>query len=168
MDAIQFLLEEHQKVRTRFQEIEHAGPQQRGQLFQQLLPELKLHEEIEDTYLYGPLSKDPAAQGTKVAGFEEHQDEDVAQLEQKIKELQRHDPASEAWLQALREVRDTLMSHVQEEEQDILPAIQQLWDREKLTFAGEQMARAKQETMQNPHHYATAFSPQATESARRS
>jgi len=166
MDAVQFLLEEHQKVKNKFTEIEAAGPQQRAQMFQQLVPELKIHEEIEDTYLYGPIAADPAAQGTKAAGFEEHQDKDVEQLEKKIQKLMQTDPAGDDWLSQLHEVRDTLMDHVREEEQEILPQIAQIWDREKLNFAGQEMAAAKQEAMQNPQHYATAFSQQTTEHAR--
>jgi len=166
MDAIQFLLEEHQKVKNRFVEIENAGPQQRAQMFKQLLPELKIHEEIEDTYLYGPISKDPAAQGTKAAGFEEHQDKDVEQLEKKIQKLLQTEPADDGWLDKLHDVRNALMDHVREEEQEILPQIGQIWDRKKLDMAGQQMAAAKQEAMQNPEHYATAFSQQMTESAR--
>src|SRR5690242_20204279 len=51
VDAVQFLHEEHQKVRERFAAIEAAPGAQRQQLWQQLEPELKIHEEIEDTYL---------------------------------------------------------------------------------------------------------------------
>jgi len=166
MDAIQFLLEEHQKVKTRFAEIEQAGPQQRAELWMKLQPELKIHEEIEDTYLYAPISKDPAAKGTKAAGFEEHQDKDVAQLEKKIQALMQTDPTDDAWLTHLRDVRDTLMEHVQEEEKEILPEIGRIWDREKLTMSGQQMAAAKKEMMENPHRWATAFSDTRTESAR--
>jgi hemerythrin-like domain-containing protein len=166
MDAVQFLLEEHQKVREKFAAIQRADSRQRGEMWRQLQPELKIHEEIEDTYLYGPLSKDPAATGTKLAGFEEHQDEDVRQLEQKIHNMQRHDPTDSAWLDGLKDVHDALMDHVREEEQEILPAISQVWDREKLMMAGQQMAQAKQEAMQNPTRYATVMSQTSTQGQR--
>lgn len=166
MDAIQFLLEEHQKVKARFAQIEQAGGQQRLQMFRQLMPELKIHEQIEDTYLYGPVSQDPAARGTKAADFEEHQDKDVEKLDDKIQKLLQIDPTSDKWLDQLHDVRDALMDHVKEEEQEIFPEISQIWDRDKLNMAGQQMAAAKQEAMQNPQHYATAFSQQTTEDAR--
>jgi len=166
MDAIQFLLEEHQKVKARFAQIEQAGGQQRLQMFRQLMPELKIHEEIEATYLYGPVSQDPAARGTKAADFEEHQDKDVEKLDDKIQKLLQIEPTSDKWLDQLHDVRDTLMDHVKEEEQEIFPEISQIWDRDKLNMAGQQMAAAKQEAMQNPQHYATAFSQQTTEDAR--
>jgi hemerythrin-like domain-containing protein len=168
MDAVQFLLEEHQKVRQKFAQIESAAPAERLQMFQQLLPELKIHEEIEDTYLYGPISEEPAAHGTDAASFEEHQDKDVSKLEQKIQKLMQTHPTEDAWVSRLHDVRDTLMDHVKEEEQKILPQIQQIWDHEKLDFAGKQMQQAKMEAMQNPHHYATAFAQTQTESARKS
>lgn len=163
MDAVQFLMEEHQKVRQHFAQIEQAMGNQRLELWRNLEPQLKIHEEIEDTYLYGPVSEDPAAQGTKAAGFEEHQDQDVAALDQKIAELHKMDPSTDKWLDQVRSIRDALMDHVQEEEQTILPQISQIWDRDKLNMAGQQMAAAKQEAMMNPHHYATMMSQRSTQ-----
>jgi hemerythrin-like domain-containing protein len=147
MDAVKFLLEEHKKTKARFAEIEAAGPQQRGALWHALQPELKLHEELEDTYLYGPLSKDPAAKGTALADFEEHQDEDVAELEQEIHKLNQLEPASEAWLTQLRTIKDALMDHVEEEETEILPKVPDVWSQDKLDMSGRQMEAAKLETM---------------------
>ncbi|HEX2033654.1 MAG TPA: hemerythrin domain-containing protein [Chloroflexota bacterium] len=164
MDAIQFLLEEHQKVKARFAEIEQAPSQQRGELWRRLEPELKIHEAIEDTYLYGPLSKDPAARGGRLATFEQEQDEDVRQLEPKLMQLSRLDPADDAWLTQLREIRDTLAEHIREEETEILPGVSQVWDREKLQMAGRQMAEAKQEAMTNPTRYASVMSERGPES----
>jgi hemerythrin-like domain-containing protein len=164
MDAIQFLLTEHQAVRQRFAEIERAGPQARGELWHNLQPELKIHEEIEDTYLYGPLSRDPAAQGTPLATFEQRQDQDVQQLEQKRRELNRHDPADDAWLARLREIRDALMEHVRVEEEEILPQVGQVWGRDRLNLAGRQMADAKQEAMQSPERYAKVLTQPASRS----
>jgi hemerythrin-like domain-containing protein len=166
MNAVQFLLEEHQKVKARFADIDSADPQQRGQMWQQLQPELKIHEEIEDTYLYGPVSKDPAAQGTKAAGFLEHQDKDVRDLEQIMQRLSQQEPTSASWLNTLHEVRDTLMQHVQEEEGEIFPEIQQIWDRDKLDMSGRQMQEAKQEAMQNPRRWAEVLTEQPSQVRR--
>ena len=152
MDAVQFLLEEHRKTKARFAEIEAAGPQQRGALWRALQPELKIHEELEDTYLYGPLSKDPAAKGTVLADFEAQQDEDVEALEQKIHALNQLEPAHGAWLEQLRDIRNTLMDHVKEEETEILPKIPEVWSHDKLALSGQQMEAAKQEAMQLAHH----------------
>ena len=163
MDAVQFLLEEHQKVKQRFAAIEQAAPQQRLELWRALEPELKIHEEIEDTYLYGPLSKDPAAQGTKLAGFEDHQDRDVAALQVKIEQLHQTDPMDDKWLERLRGIRDALMDHVKEEETEILPKVGDVWSREKVQMAGQQMAAAKQEAMANPTHYANVMGQMSTQ-----
>jgi hypothetical protein len=163
MDAVQFLMEEHQKVRQRFAEIERAAPQQRLELWRALEPELKIHEEIEDTYLYGPLSKDPAAQGTKLASFEDHQDQDVAALQVKIEQLHQTDLMDDKWVEHLRGIRDALMDHVKEEETEILPKVGDVWSREKVLMAGQQMATAKQEAMRNPTHYANVMGQMSTQ-----
>jgi hypothetical protein len=164
MNAVQFLLEEHQTVKRRFAEIEQASGAERLTLWRKLEPELKIHEQIEDTYLFGPISKEPAASGTKAGGFVDHQDKDVAELDQKIHKLHQLDAADAEWLAQLEEIKDALMDHVREEEEEILPQIQQIWDRSKLEMAGQQMAAAKQEAMTNPHHYATMMSQATTQS----
>ena len=165
MDAVQFLLEEHQTVKRRFAQIEHAGSAERLALWRKLEPELKIHEEIEDTYLFAPISKEPAAHGTKAGGFEDHQDKDVAELDQKIHKLHELDATDAEWLAQLRDIKDALMDHVREEEEEILPQIQQIWDRNKLEMAGNQMVAAKREAMENPHHYATMMSQATTQSS---
>ena len=165
MDAVQFLLEEHKKVKQRFAAIEQAAPAQRLELWRALEPELKIHEEIEDTYLFAPISREPAAKGTKAGGFEEHQDKDVAALEKLILGLHQMNTFGDEWLAQLRKIRDALMDHVKEEEQEILPEISKLWDSNKLTMAGKQMEAAKQEAMQNPARYATMLSQRPTSEA---
>jgi len=151
MDAVQFLLEEHKKTKARFAAIEAAAPQERGALWHTLQPELKIHEQLEDTYLYGPLSKDPAAKGTPLADFEKHQDEDVEALEQEIHTLLQLDSTTDAWLSQLRTIRDALMDHVEEEETEILPKVPDVWSSDKLAMSGKQMEAAKQEAMQLAH-----------------
>ena len=58
MNAIQLLEEQHQKAKAAFGKLLAAAPAQRGDLWKALQPELKGHEEIEDTCLYGPLAEE--------------------------------------------------------------------------------------------------------------
>ena len=144
MNAIDFLKQEHQNAKEKFQEIEHAGPEGRGELWKELEPELKVHEHIEDEFLYGPLSKDPKAKGTPLADFQQHQDKDVAELEKAIASLEALKPTSEEWLAQLKKIHSALADHIKEEETDILPAIPKVWDQAKIDEAGRGMAEEKQ------------------------
>jgi hemerythrin-like domain-containing protein len=143
MNAIEFLKQEHQNANEKFEEIEQASPGQRGELWKELKPELKVHEHIEDEFLYGPLRKDPKAKGTPLADFQEHQDKDVAELEQAIAELEKKDPAEDAWLAQLKKIHATLKDHIKAEEGTIFPAIPGVWPASKLEEAGAGMAEEK-------------------------
>ncbi|HUQ17855.1 MAG TPA: hemerythrin domain-containing protein [Candidatus Saccharimonadales bacterium] len=144
MNAIDFLKQEHLNAGEKFDEIEQASPDQRGQLWKELKPELKVHEHIEDEFVYGPLSKDPKAKGTPLATFQEHQDKDVAELEKAIAELEQKDPADDAWLVQLKKIHASLKDHIKEEEGTIFPAIPGIWPASKLEEAGSGMAEEKQ------------------------
>ena len=144
MNAIDFLKQEHQNAKEKFQEIEHASPSERGALWEELKPELKVHEHIEDEFLYGPLSKEPKAKGTPLADFQSHQDKDVAELEQAIAKLEAVDPSTDGWLAQLKKINASLADHIKEEEQDILPRIPEVWPAAKIEAAGQGMADEKQ------------------------
>ncbi len=144
MNAIDFLKQEHLNAGEKFDEIEQAAPDQRGQLWMELKPELKVHEHIEDEFVYGPLSKDPKAKGTPLADFQQHQDKDVAELEAAIAELEQKDPADAAWLTQLKKIHASLKDHIKEEEGTIFPAIPGIWPASKLEEAGAGMAAEKQ------------------------
>jgi hypothetical protein len=140
---VQFLLREHEVAKAKFAEIEQSAAPLRAELWRRLQVELKVHEIVEDTYLYGPLAQDPNAAGAKLAGFEKHQAEDVAELERMMREASALDPAGEAWLAKVLAIRDALAQHIAEEETEILPQIPKVWPPERLMAAGAQMEAAK-------------------------
>lgn len=144
MNAIDFLKQEHQNAKEKFDEIEHGSPERRRELWAELKPELKIHEHIEDEFLYGPLSEEPKAKGTPLADFQQHQDEDVAKLEAEIAALEQLQPDSDAWLGKLKAIHAALADHIKVEETDILPAIPKVWDQAKIDNAGQRMAEEKQ------------------------
>jgi len=144
MNAIDLLKTEHRDAEKKFDAIEDAAPKQRGELWKELKPELKVHEHIEDEFLYGPLSRDPKAKGTPLADFQQHQDKDVAELDKAIAKLERNDPTDAAWLTQLKAIRASLAEHIKEEETKILPAIPKVWSPAQLEKAGTAMKEEKQ------------------------
>ncbi len=147
MNAIDFLKEEHQNAKEKFEEIEHASAEGRGALWMELKPELKVHEHIEDEFLYGPLSKDAKAKGTPLADFQRHQDEDVAKLDAAMAKLEATKPSDPAWLTQLKTIHASLADHIKEEETKILPLIPKVWSETQLEHAGKAMEEEKQRKM---------------------
>ena len=145
MNAIQLLKGEHDKAKRTFEEIQNAGAAERGEIWSKLQPELKVHEQMEETALYGPVARD-AGDETLKEWQEEHHDE-VADAESLIEEIDGLDPTADEWLDKIEELLEALEHHIEEEEGDIWPRIQQVWDQTRLEQAGEQMAALKREKM---------------------
>jgi uncharacterized integral membrane protein len=147
VNAIQFLKQEHQKAKAAFDRILQALPQQRGGLWQELAPELKLHEEIEDACLYEPLSRDAALSDRELAGWRKHHQEEVQKVGNLLEAIRYLHPDEAAWMSKVKEVHTSLEHHIQEEEGTIFPRIGKAWNENRLERAGAQMADMKSKHM---------------------
>jgi hemerythrin superfamily protein len=61
-----------------------------------------------------------------------------------IGEIDGLGPSDAEWMELVTELKETLAHHIQEEEQEIWPKIQSVWDRDKLEQVGSQMEAMKQ------------------------
>ena len=145
MNAIQFLKNEHEKAKRGFGDIQQASSAQRAQLWAKLEPELKMHEEIEELALYGPVAQEVGTRDQRLKEWKEHHHEEVNEAEALIEEIDGLDPTADEWIEKVEELRETLEHHIQEEEGDIWPRIEQAWDGSKLERAGQQMEVLKRE-----------------------
>ena len=135
MDAIQFLKQQHEEAKQMFGRIEQAQGGERERLWQQLGPELKAHEQIEERHLYGPVARDVP----DLAEWEQQHREEVHEAEVLIKKIDETDASDRSWLEHVRELKTALEHHIQEEEGEVWPKIRQAWDAAKLEKAGKQM-----------------------------
>jgi hypothetical protein len=143
MEAIQFLEQQHEEAKAMFGRIEGAQARERGDLWKKLGPELKLHEQMEEQHLYGPVAREAGGRDAKLAEWERHHRKEVTEAEAMIKKIDAADPSGDEWLAHVRTLKSTLEHHIQEEEGDIWPKIRQVWDSAKLEQAGRQMESMK-------------------------
>jgi iron-sulfur cluster repair protein YtfE (RIC family) len=139
MDAIQFLTREHQKAKAAFGKVLAAAPEQRGARWKELEPELKAHEEIEATCLYGPLEAEGPSDSKLLEWVSDTHEVEVEKVEALIMETERLEPTDERWLATVRQIHDALERHIRQEEDEVFPRIAQFWDQAKLAGAGEDM-----------------------------
>ncbi len=147
VNAIQFLKQEHEKAKAAFDKVLQASPQQRGGLWQELAPELKLHEEIEDACLYEPLSRDRALSDRELAGWRKHHQEELQKVGKLLEAIRGLRPDEAAWMDKVKEVHTSLEHHIQEEEGTIFPRISKACDENRIERAGAQMADMKSKHM---------------------
>ena len=143
MNAIQFLKQEHQTAKAAFEKVLKAKPETRGQLWTALEPELKAHEQIEDTCLYQPISREAGKTDSTLADWRKKHQDEVKKVEGLIKGMASLDPENASWLSKLKEVHASLEEHIEEEEQDIFPRISKVWDEGRLAQAGAEMKEMK-------------------------
>jgi len=149
MNAIELLKNEHEKAKRAFGEIQAASADQRAQLWAKLEPELKVHEQMEEAALYGPVASEVGSNDETLREWQQHHHDEVTEAEALIQEISGIDSTTDEWIEKVDELQETLEHHIQEEEGDIWPRIRRVWGESKLEHAGEQMAILKRQKM--PH-----------------
>ena len=129
MNAIQLLKNEHGRRSGRFGEIQAASADQRTQLWARLEPELKVHKEMEETALYGPVAQEAGSRNQKLKEWQEHHHVEVLEAEALIQEIEVLDPTTDEWVEKVEEraARDTGASHRGRRRRHP-PQIEQPWD----------------------------------------
>ena len=143
MNAVQFLLKEHQKAKAEFAKVLKAPPDERGDLWEALEPELKLHEQIENACVYEPLSRDAQGSDATLAGWHQEHQREVEEVEDLLSEIEDLDAEDDEWLDRVKEVHSSLEAHIQEEEGTIFPRMSRVWDEARLERAGQELEEMK-------------------------
>lgn len=138
MNAIQFLKHQHEEAKQGFQKIERARPEERGTLWERLSPELKLHEEMEEMHLYGPVARESTGD-EELASWPKRHHGEVMEAEQLIKQIGQQSPEGQDWLPLVQRLKNALETHIQKEEGDIWPRIERVWGAKQLERAGAEM-----------------------------
>ena len=99
MNALELLKNEHEKANRAFGKIQAASADQRAQLWARLEPELKVHAEMEETALYGPVAQEVGSRNQKLKEWLEHHRAEVLKAGALIQEIGRLDPTTDEWIE---------------------------------------------------------------------
>jgi hypothetical protein len=146
MDAIQVLLAMHGEAKAKFRKIlETHDAAQARQIWEHLVPELKVHEEMEESYLYGPLAQDGASE--ELAHYHSHHQSEVGEVESMIQRSIGMEASDPEWRGLIERIHQELSNHIHEEESDIFPAAREAWSGMRLKEAGRQMRQMKEQRL---------------------
>jgi Hemerythrin HHE cation binding domain len=143
-NAIAFLKEQHEEAQRGFQGIERGRPEERGSLWAALRPKLKLHEQLEETHVYGPAAQD-ARVTDRLASWPARHQEEVREAERLMDTVDRQPAGEDEWMRSVERLRTALERHIQEEESQIWPAIARVWDERRLDEVGAALQKAHPE-----------------------
>ncbi len=149
MDAIQLLKDDHQTVEEIFQRFENAGEnanKEKRHHVDRMIKELSMHAQVEEEIFY-PATRQARGEteGMVQEAIEEH-----AKVKQVLSELETMEPEDDRFDRMVTELIRYVRHHVEEEENEMIPKVQEALTPEDLRDLGERMREAKKEAPQAP------------------
>lgn len=139
MNALEFLKEDHEKVAALFEQAEATKKeQQKKQIYEQIASELETHTHIEETIFYPAIQGEEELRDLVLEAFEEHK-----QVKTLIREISNLTADSEKFEAKLTVMRENVEHHVEEEENEMFPLVEQYLDEDELEELGQKLEAAK-------------------------
>ena len=140
MDAIQLLKDDHRKVEKIFSDMERK--ENRRRLFPELDRELAIHAEIEEKIFYPAGKEASPTRDLVLESIEEHK-----QIKLVLADLEQTDMTTDEWGAALKVLKEDVMHHVGEEEDELFPKVKKILSKEQLDDLGTRMEEMKMQLM---------------------
>lgn len=139
MNAIELLKEGHDKVDRLFQKVKATKEAEHKELFKQIKAELDAHTHIEETIFYPKMKEKDELKDIVLEGIEEHH-----QAKMFLRELAGLTEDSEKFEPKLKVLMEDITHHVQEEEGEMFPKVEKVFDTATLEDLGKQMKKEKE------------------------
>lgn len=140
MNAIELLKSDHDKVDKLFQKVRANPDGDNTGLFEQIKAELDVHTEVEETIFYPYLIENGDEELKKITeeGIEEHR-----QAKMFLKELAGLSKDSEKFDPKMKVLMEDIQHHVQDEEGEMFPMVEEQFEKSDLEELGAEMEKAK-------------------------
>jgi hemerythrin superfamily protein len=152
MNAITLLKNDHKTVEDLFKRFEKLGPRAvktKQDVVERIVRELSIHAAIEEMVFY-PAIREAVEKGDVdkmvLESLEEHH-----VVKWVLWELERMDPADERFDPKLRVLMENIRHHVEEEEKELFPQVNKMFDRAQLDELGDAMVQLKKTAPTHPH-----------------
>ncbi|PWU61383.1 hemerythrin [Micromonospora globispora] len=148
-DAIVLLKEDHKEVRRlfkAFQDAEEGPASERRKLVKQILEALTVHTYLENEVMYPEVRRlVPDIEDDILESYEEHHVADVLCFE-----LFTMDPDDERYNAKTTVLIESVLHHVEEEEQEWFPKVREALGRNQLQEIGERMIELRKKAPKTP------------------
>ena len=144
MEATKLLKQQHDEVKQLLEQFEAADNEsEKQELFEQIADDFAAHGEIEEKIFYPAVYVGPLKDKLREA-VEEH-----LSAKRVVADLLTMDPSDEQFEPKMKVLKELIEHHVEEEEGELFPLVQQNFAREELETLGEQMERMFDELQQS-------------------
>lgn len=148
-DLVSVITTDHREFEAVFKELEsrNGSPEHRRDLADHVIAGLVRHSVAEEMYMY-PAAREHLSDGDEVA---DHELEEHAEAEKIMKDLDGVDATDPTFDELVGKLISEIRHHVEEEEGDLLPKLQQACSPEDLRDLGEKVLQAKKVAPTRPH-----------------
>jgi hemerythrin superfamily protein len=147
MDIFELIKIDHRKVEELFSQIEGTKDSKKlDQYFKQIYSELNLHSQVEELTFYPTMRDHEGTEELLEEAEQEHTE--VKVLLEQMKSLE---PGSSEFKAKIKELKEAVEHHVQEEENEVFPKVRQCMSDEEL----KQLAAEFQEVKNRLQHERT-------------
>ncbi len=134
MNAIELLESQHRDVEDTFAEIEASDESDsKMHAFEKLADSLAIHAAIEEHQFY-PAVKAKGLSDLVLESLEEH-----LGVKRVIADIMKTDPDDETFSAKVKVLKELVLTHVDEEESELFPQVQSMFDGDQLDELGSQM-----------------------------
>jgi len=134
MNAIQLLKEQHREIESLFNRFDTMkAASLRRQIFERIADAMAVHTAIEERHFY-PAVKQRQTEDLLLASVEAH-----LEIKRVIVDLLALDSADDSFEAKVRLLRKNIEQHVKEEETDLFPRVEALFDEKALEALAEAM-----------------------------
>jgi hemerythrin superfamily protein len=141
MDATKFLKQDHDELKKLFTRLDATQDEERiEEIYDELERLILAHTQIEEELFY------PAAR--TIAGLDVLIEESLAAhnaVDALCDEIAEAEVGDEAFLGRLEALKDLLLHHIEEEENDLFPRFEQGFDKDQLADLGKRLEARKDE-----------------------
>ncbi len=99
-----------------------------------------MHEAIEEEIFYPALKEHPKTKDLALEGYEEHHVVDMV-----MAEIEGVEPSDEIWMAKFTVLKENLEHHIEEEEGEMFPQAEKVFDDDELGELGDRMRARKDE-----------------------
>lgn len=141
MDVFKLLKKDHRTVEQLFKKMQQTKQSsQKLQLRDELARELLVHAKAEERSFYPQARQVVEAKDIVKEGLEEHHE-----AEEQVKRLLGMEPDDDGFDDLLIELQEAVEHHVNEEENEMFPTLQEHWDRGRQQEIAEEVMAVKEE-----------------------
>jgi hemerythrin superfamily protein len=147
-DLVEDIITDHREFLSIFAEIESGGdPRTQPDLVEHVIAGIVRHAVAEEEYVY-PTARSVLPNGDEIA---EHEIKEHSEAEEIMKAIEKAGTEDAQYDDLVRKLIGDIRHHIEDEEEDLLPALRDACPPEKLQELSEKFQRAKRTAPTRPH-----------------